>query len=72
MKQYYANIVDLTGVDRTARMIVSSWVDRRDINTLERGRVDGDYVRVKGDDRDQIEVRAELLDDEFGVRVKSR
>lgn len=72
MKRHYANVVDLCSLGRVARMIVGSWVADWDIKSLDPGRVDGDYIRITGDDPEQEEARADILSEKFGVRVEAR
>lgn len=67
----YVNVVDLSELQQPLRSIVSRWVDTDDIRTLEPTVVDGDYVRIVGDDATQIECRASILEDEIGVRVRT-
>lgn len=68
---FYANIADLTELDRVARAIIADWFDREP-RTIKSGMIDGDYLPIRGDDDEQRETRADILREHMGVRVEER
>ena len=62
----YANVVDLSQLPKPIRWIMADWFDEND--TIAGKNIDDIYVRIKGENEEQIMSRAELLQKDSHIR----
>ena len=72
--KFYANIADITKVpEKILKLVMSDWFDKND-TIIEKAKIDNVYIRIIGNDTDQIKARADVLKMKIrnggGVRIK--
>lgn len=76
--KYYCNIIDLSYIPEfIVKIVMSDWFDKSD-TIIGKERLDDIYVRIIGDNDEQIKARVGLLKEQKsinrgrGVRIKER
>lgn len=66
--KFYVNVYDLAEIPKPLmRLVIHDWFDSKDM-LIKANRIDDAYVRVIGNDMNQIESRVELLKTQKRVR----
>ncbi len=67
--KFYGNIVDISEIpEPLLKLVMSEWFDKNDI-IVDKERIDSDYVRIIGNDINQIRARKDVRNG-GGVRIK--